>query len=447
MAGFTARLKSALVGDPDAPFLYLANAEVEEQWADGEPGLPQPRFDAARRVVNRMDELAVALAGPGDVVALKGRPDPGYLDLLAGLGLRPPQVAIAARPDADRSIVEDLLADPAPLADLGVHLLPHGVSRREEELAERTGLRLAAPPAAICKAVNSKLYSRRIATELGLRQPAGRACGCLAELAEAVAWARAPLAVGGQIVVKDAYGVSGRGMVVVTEPARLDRLYRMAATRAGRTGDDRIGLVVEEWVPKQADLNYQFTIGTDGTVRFDFVKEAITDRGVHKGHRMPARLGGTAAAEVRRCAALLGARLAADGYYGVVGVDAMTDPAGGLYPVIEINARNNMSTYQATLEESLRGPDQIALARHYPLRLAAPVPFDRLRHALGGLLLDRPQGTGLVVHAFATVNAAAGGTGAPFPGRLYGFVLAGSHDEADALDAEVTTRLSTIEEG
>src|SRR3712207_8488253 len=36
--------------------------------------------------------------------------------------------------------------------------------------------------------------------------------------------------------------------------------------------------------------NYQFTIGRDGGHQFDFIKQAVTERGVHRGHIMPADL-------------------------------------------------------------------------------------------------------------------------------------------------------------
>jgi hypothetical protein len=66
---------------------------------------------------------------------------------------------------------------------------------------------------------------------------------------------------------------------------------------------------------------------------------------------------------------------------------------------------------------------------------------------LGDLLLDQPGGTGLVIHAFATVNAGAGDAGQPFPGRLYGLLLARSEAELDTVDTEVADRLAAVAKG
>jgi hypothetical protein len=224
----------------------------------------------------------------------------------------------------------------------------------------------------------------------------------------------------------------------------------MICSRARRAGDDRVGLVVEEWVAKRADLNYQFTVGRDSRVHVDFVKEALTEGGVHRGHRIPAGLGEGQAAELAEVARLLGGRLARDGYFGVVGVDAMLDPDGGLYPVVEINARHNMSTYQASVQEAFIGSGRTALIRGYPLRLGAPLPYGSLRRAMAGLMFDPARGTGLLINNYATVNAAAAqegrAPGADFEGRLYGVVVADSADRTAALDDEVVRRLAAVAE-
>ncbi|MFI6027247.1 preATP grasp domain-containing protein [Amycolatopsis magusensis] len=444
---FIPRLKTAVLGSAEPPLVFLGNFEVEEHWAADEQGLPRVSAAGGTAVVNSMDEFALLLGGKGDHVVLKNAPDPAYHAYLADLGLDLPDVHVPAVSDPGRNVTEDALADPALVRELaelasgGAHLLAHGVSTLEEELAARTGIPLAAPPAALCKAVNSKVYSRRLADELGIRQPGGWACDTLDQLAEAVTAAGKVLADGSPVVVKEAFGVSGKGISVVNGEKRLDRLRRMIDTTARRAGRERIAFVIEEWVEKKADLNYQFTVGRDGTTRFDFVKEAITESGVHKGHRFPARLDGEQVRILEETAALLGARLAEDGYYGVVGVDALVEPDGGLFPVLEINARNNMSTYQVVLQERFVDRGQFAMARHYPVRLTSALPFDRLRDALGELLFDG-AGSGLLVNNFATVNAGAGAE--PFAGRLYGLLIATTEAELAELDTRISAGLATL---
>ena len=121
-------------------------------------------------------------------------------------------------------------------------------------------------------------------------------------------------------------------------------------------------------------------------------------------------------------------------------MDALVEPDGGLFPVIEINARNNMSTYQVPMQEMFVAGGQVAMARHYPLRLAAPLPFAVVAHLLAGLLIDRPGGHGLLVNNFATVNAGAS-LGGDFDGRLYGLLVGDTVAGLDAMDAEITARL------
>jgi D-alanine-D-alanine ligase-like ATP-grasp enzyme len=445
MDDFTTRLKYALTGCADRAFVYVGNFEVEEQWARGERALPRVTAASGRAVVNHMDEFAMLLAGKGDHVLLKAAPDPAYFAYLDSLGLDLPNVHVAATQDSRHSVTEDVLIDPALLRTLsgltaeGCHLVVHGVSELEEELAARTGLPLAAPDAATCKAVNSKVYSRKVADSLGLRQPKGWGCSTVDELDAAVTGAAEILATGRKVVVKEAFGVSGKGIAVVDSERRLRRLQRIVSS--GVTGD-RIAFVIETWVTKVADLNYQFTVGRDGGVHFDFVKEAITAGGVHKGHRIPARLTAAQVDELREVSRMLGQRLTTDGYFGVVGVDAMVDPDGGLYPVVEINARNNMSTYQVSLQETFVRPGKVALARYYPLRLRVPLSFDKVRRLLAGLIVEHAGGNGLLVNNFATVNAAAGPT--PFDGRLYGLVIADSEDELTAIDKGITAALEAL---
>ncbi|WP_117212771.1 ATP-grasp domain-containing protein [Allorhizocola rhizosphaerae] len=446
MSTFLEGVKVACTGSAATPLVLLGNFEVEDEWARDEVGLPSVAGRASAAIVNRMDEFAVLLAGGGDYVVLKSAPDPDYLSYLDGLGLDLPTILVTDGQDPANTVSVDALRSPRLLSELkklDAHLFPHGMSTVEEQLCELTGLAPALPPAALVKSVNSKIYSRRVATELGLPQAHGWACETVTEFAAAADAARASLAAGRRLGIKDAFGVSGKGIMVVDDERRLDQLVRMVTRRAERSGDQRIALVVEEWADKALDLNYHFTVGRDGSVRFDFVKEAITENGVHKGHHIPARISPEHYAQIVQCAQLLGERLAADGFHGVVGVDAITTRDGGLLPVLEINARNNMSTYQTRLQETFMRPGMVALARQYHLTLMGHVSFAQMRDRLGGLLFTGQQG--LLVNNFATVNAAATDDGRSYSGRLYGLLIAHSEEELTALDASIAERVQKEE--
>jgi hypothetical protein len=443
---FADRLRHALLDDPLATFVLLGNFEVEERWARAYGRLPGAAVKSSAAVVNRMDELALGLATARDVVLLKDRVDPAFERHREQLGFEPARVLTCDHNHPERSLSEDALESPRLLAELtrlardGAYLLPLGTSALEERLSTMTGLPLAVPSSAVFQRVNSKIYSRRLTDRLGLRATPGQEIASVEELGALDASLLDELDDGGRIVVKEALGVSGKGIVVIDRRRRFEQLVAMLQRRAARTGDDRLDLVVELWIDKACDLNYQFVIGRDGTVTFDFVKEALTEGGVHKGHLMPSRLDHEQVDELRACASAIGASLFEDGYRGVVGVDAILDTSGRLYPVLEINARFNMSTYQTDIAERMIGPGKIALARHFNVRLRRPLGFDELATSLGKSLYDRERASGFVVNDFAAVNAAATPDRA-FDGRLYGLLIANSYAEIERLDAAVASGL------
>lgn len=426
---FTARLKQAIVGDQNARFVYLNNFEVERTWARNEPKLPGAGVTFAGTTVNRMEEMGVLLAGPGDVVVLKAPVDPEYAAYLAGLDCAQGRVLSAERAEPARSITQDALASPELLANLReladgrTYLMPLGISAEEERLAKETGLPLAGAPAAVCIAVNGKIYSRELCYTAGLTPVPGAICRTADELAPAL---RTYLRSGGRAAVKESLGVSGRGMVVLDDQARADRLVHMVQRRGERA---RVDLVVESWIDKIVDLNYQFIISRTGAVHFETVKAAVVESGVHKGHRFPVELPVEASEELRRAADLIGRALFADGYFGMVGVDAMLGRDGTLYPCLEINARFNMATYQSRLAEKFIGLGRHAIATTIGLRPRRRHSFGEVAAALGELLFDGTGRPGVLINNFATLNAAAV-DGGEFHGRLYAICVADDPDSA-----------------
>ncbi|MEU0128138.1 ATP-grasp domain-containing protein [Streptomyces sp. NPDC006289] len=436
--GFTARLKSALVGDPTARFVYVNNFEVERVWGRDEPGLPGAGLSFSSATVNRIEEVGVLLADEHDAVVLKEAVDPGYAAYLDALGAADGARLTVDRNVPDRSVTADALDSPAllgalrALADGRTYLMPLGISPDEERLAEAAGLPLAGPSAAVCKEVNGKIFSRELVDAAGLTAVPGAVCRTVEELAEALDVHL--VQTGSPVVVKESLGVSGRGMVVIEDAKRGERLLRMIERRAG--ADRRVSVVVERWIDKQADLNYQFVVGRDGQVGFETVKTALTENGVHRGHLFPPALRPDQVEELRVAADVIGKELAAAGYFGLAGVDALLAADGTLYPCLEINARFNMATYQNRIAERLIGEGRYALATTFDLRPSRVHGFDEVSAALGELLLDgtpragadtgRPNG--VLINNFATLNAMLRAEGKPY-GRLYAICV--GDDEQD----------------
>jgi D-alanine-D-alanine ligase-like ATP-grasp enzyme len=442
---FVERLKRDLTGDPGARFVFVNNFEVERSWAAGEPKLPGAGVAFAGATVNRMEEMGVLLAGEGDVVVLKAAMDPGFAGYLTGLGAAAGRTVWAENSDPSRMVTEDALASPhlleelRKLADGRTYLMPLGISAAEEELSAATGLPLAGPSAAVCKAVNGKIFSHRLVAATGLNAVPGRVCTTVGELRGAL---EAQLALGGRVVVKESLGVSGRGMVVVEDEHGATRLLRLIERRGA---DAPANLVVESWIERAQDLNYQFVVARTGEVRFETVKAAVLRGGVHQGHRFPVELPPAAEDGLHEAAQTLGKALHAEGYFGMVGVDAMLGPDGTLYPCLEINARFNMSTYQSRIAERFIPDGAHAIAATIGLRPSRVHTFDEVAAALGDILLDGSGRPGVLVNNFATLNAAASGEG-DFHGRIYAICVAGSADAALTLRQEAELRLTTLVE-
>lgn len=453
---FITRLKQAVAFDAQSPLVLLGNFEVEEVWARGETTLPRVGSVHGAALINRMDEFAIWLGGPTDTVLLKQLPDPDYLEEISGQGFELPKMLAVDHQAPAANITRDVAADPRLmttvklLAASGSVLVSHSVSELEASLATAAGIEIAAPTAEICKRVNGKVYSRGLADSQGIRQPRGVATETIDDWPAAIESARMHLKDGRSVVLKEAYGVSGKGLSIVSSESRLERVASMIALRAERN-QGRALFSIEEWIDKDVDLNYQFTIGRDGNFHFDFVKMAAAARGVHLGHSYPASLATSHVDEINAAAARLAAALFADGYFGVVGVDAIIDTQGVLYPMLEINARFNMSTYQAKIDQLVDDRSAHARAKKYDLRLDTELSYGTLKRTLGELVFSGSSRGGIIVNNFATVNAAfaarseAEETSSITPGRLYAVVLGDTERAIDEIDAEVGRRLGTLE--
>src|SRR5262249_24129368 len=129
-------------------------------------------------------------------------------------------------------------------------------------------------------------------------------------------------------------------------------------------------------------------------------------------------------------------RLFADGFTGIAGIDAILGEDGTLYPVLEINDRLNMASYQGGLTERFLPAGHVAMSRHYTLRLTRAL-------TVGEVLETLPDG--VIPTCFGTLNAGADGP-PPFEGRLHTLLIARDRPALARLDADTERALAPLED-
>jgi hypothetical protein len=435
----------------DSRFVWLSNFEAERFWIKANtvqlPKFSQPD-DVA--IVNRLEEMNLFLAESTDVLILREESDRGFLDYLSGLGYRLPKIIAVSPQDKQTPISQALLAN-EPLcnqlagsfASEGFFFLPYATTRLEEQVIEKTRLRNIGATASVCEKINSKIYSRTVSKELGLRTIKGWECDSLEAIEKSFEAASAELAAGQKFVLKESMGVSGKGLFVTDGQNKARQIVTLLKRKA-KPGAE-FAFVLESWVDKLKDINYQLFISASGGIELLTIKEILVENGVHMGHKFPATLTSNQIDCYHKAGQAIGKRLFEDGYTGIVGVDSIIDKSENVYPLLEINARFNMSTYQLGLDR-LIDPAAKVIAKHYPMLLKKALPFERLTDLIGADLLGTGcDGSGVLIQNFATVNVNSNPSGEPFKGRLYVLLIGRDVEEIAHLDQRMTGRLQELQ--
>ena len=376
---------------PASKTVHLGTFDAETFWRDPGlarlPALPDP---AAGRMVAAMDELLFPGCQPGDVLLTRFPMDAALANYLEQIGFvfEHNRTALddgAMQPQA--SIFE--IAQVAP--PLMVHELLAGVNRvapyailpATEAFCRKYSLPFAGPALAAVVRANSKVYSHQMAVELGLKD-----YGCqVGNAAELIEQGRRYLTQG-TLIIKDPFGVAGRGNLMLQSGTTLDRIgaHLAAQEKEGK----RVSLVVEPFLMKRLDFSCQLRIEPDGRVHFLSLQQMHNQQLAYQGS---SRLGAEQAAVVEQSGYFhkleaVAARLYQDGYWGDLCIDSMWLQDGRVVPVVEINARKSMGLINHCLDQFF-GPDRLRSSLGC-LAVGYPGPL----HFAG--LLEKLEGTGLL---------------------------------------------------
>jgi hypothetical protein len=270
-----------------------------------------------------LDEVLVGFADDGDLVLTEAPLDGAHAEHLSSHLLGNIRLASWQSDGLDAALAKHAVHD---------RLRPWAVTPAVSDALAAAGAPHDLPDVDVVRRVNSKVWSAAF-RESNTRVVRGSA--------ECEQVGRAMLS-RGSIVLKEPYGVSGRGSMQVNGVDRLTRLIRHLRGEEERGA--RVVLIVEELLDKRVDFSTQLEIFANGRIVSHGVC-GMTNRGF--AYAGSGRLSGE---DERRVAsdehlaniARVTRGLQADGYFGPVCIDGLISHAGELHSVIEVNARASL---------------------------------------------------------------------------------------------------------
>jgi hypothetical protein len=433
------------------PRVFCGTFEGEAYWR--EPGLaklPALPDSGSSRVVEAMDEMLFAFCAPGDTLLTARRMDDAHADYLHSIGfsfvrnlfdLTPPggegrAAADGVAPNIFQRMVEERVSGRIEgLCPAGARLEPFAVLPGTAAAARRYGLGGVFPDLDVVREVNTKGYSLRMRDRLGVEN-----VGVIVDDVTSLLDRGEELLRHGPILVKDDYGVSGKGNLLIEAPRTLQRVGRhvSAQTAAGKC----VRFVLEPLLRKSSDFSCQFRVGDDGRITVLSVQELLNN-GLAFGASCSAGAGLLDRLEREgyfRSIERLGSLLYEDGYSGDVCVDSMILDDGRLFPLVEINARKSMSLIKHAIDGFLEARGRNGRMTYVSTMNDRSGGFRGLLELLERerLLFPNPDGMGVLPLTSGTMYPASScGPGETHPGRLYVAAVAEGPGQQAGLVAEL----------
>jgi hypothetical protein len=310
------------------------NADFEVELAhDAASTRPYRRTQAFDALNRRLSPQLLWLARPGDALLYEVPWPKPLADEARGRGVElvsPLAAASGRTPQADRLFT------------------PWGWTRTAADEGLRAGADVRPLDFALVARVNSKLWSHALEVEMSWALPGACVTHTVEELNEAAA--RACPGAEEKWVVKSPYGFAARERVLGRGP-RIEGAQAAWAFKRLARGEP---LVFQPWLEVVREYGVVVEVSRAGAHRLLGVSDLQTNgAGTGIGYVLGRPPSQQRMRELEEAADVVCERLRAEGYSGPAGFDAL-EHAGGLHPLLEVNARYTMGFVALAVERSLR---------------------------------------------------------------------------------------------
>ncbi len=415
--------------------LHLGSFGSERFWRNPAlsqlPGVVDAQADT---IVAAMDELMFAACHAQNELLVTRQPmDKTHVDYLRETGFRfsnnDKPVELGASVSANDAICGLLQAagNGAYFSELFADvtgLSPYSVLPTTEPFCRHYGIAQQIPTIEAVNKANSKLFSHALEVE-ELDEWHGETIDSAAELETA----GKRLLENASFLIKDDFGVSGKGNFLVDSNPLLERIVRHIGKQEKQGKHTRF--LLEPLLEKALDFSCQLDIGVSGEVAI-----VSAQKMENAGFAFSAiQTAEPAFVERLDRAGYLGkmqtvaARLYQEGYFGPVCIDSMLLKDGSIRSVVEINARQSMGLINHYVDRFLEPFSTQGSLLFFSLGLTRPVSFDEILHTMRQEAIlfqaDRPEGIlPLSANTLSVNRNTQASREAAYKGRFYASLVA-----------------------
>jgi hypothetical protein len=416
---------SRLAPGPPGKVVRIGTFNAESYWRPhARVTLPSIHDPSTAELVVAMDELLVPWCHPGSTLFTMLPIHPAQADYLRSIGLafepRPLFASIekwreVGKPPCAYQVAAENQTAPA-WPDLA--LSPYAVTPSFHVLARSRGQSHLWPDPLCVAKVNSKVFSTRLNQSIFPKADIAviRTLSELQDFATSLS--------GRPFLVKDPFGLSGKGHFLVSDGAGLARLQKFLSRQ--QNAGSEIELVAEAFIEKIADFSCSCELSADGRITFRSV-QLMFNHGFSYIGSQPADPAFLADLRRQNYFETLEPFLRAvheEGYWGPVCIDSMLLADNRIWPVVEINARESMGTVARSITDFLSQHGVSGLLTFLAFSSRGVQPYEHLLAALesSSLLWKPGRFRGVLPLSSASLySASAVENDAARKGRWYAF--------------------------
>ena len=273
--------------------IHYGEFNAEKYWRDEKLAkLPEIPNNQTENIVKSMDELLFVLCSEKDTLITRYKIDPVQKEYLKHIGFSFTSNYVDlsdpySKKEQSKNIGQVLLekyndSSIKELVKKNSVMSAFAVLPESNDVSKQYGLVFDAPDINIIKKVNSKIYSSEINMELNNKYPF-KIVNSSNELSEE----GMKYLSNSSIIIKDSFGVSGKGNLVISNEGILKRIvsYINSQEKSGKS----VEFIIESFLDKESDFSCQFFIHKSGNMEILSIQEVRNVGSSYNGSYTPSK--------------------------------------------------------------------------------------------------------------------------------------------------------------